>query len=126
MITIKQYNFFFITLFISLFSSCAKQIYEVQTVCEVNDVYNYIVKWDISPRVDGTVEIFSSNTPDYFDLRYPVAVENINKGRADLVIKGSLNRRYFLLKFGDHTETVVGVRAQKLGNVENFRDIGGF
>ncbi|MDO5570129.1 MAG: tyrosine-protein phosphatase [Bacteroidales bacterium] len=120
------YSVFLLSL-ITIISSCARQAYELQTVCEVNDVYNYVVKWDIRPLPEGKVEIFSSGTPSYFDLRYPVAVEDVAKGRADMMIKGSLNRRYFLLKFGDHTETVVGVRAQRLGReVENFRDMGGF
>lgn len=108
------------------FSSCVSQSYEVQSVCEVTDVYNYIVKWEVAPLMDGEVVIYSSSDPDKFDMRHPVARENISKGRADIVIKGSLNRRYFLLCFPDDVQTIVGVRCQKFASVQNFRDMGGY
>ena len=109
-----------------LLSSCLTQSYEVQSVWEVTDIYNYIVKWEVNPHLDGKVAIYSSLDPDHFDLNNPVAIEDISKGRADLVIKGSLNRRYFLLKFNNDAAAVVGVRSQKFPSVANFRDIGGY
>lgn len=109
-----------------ILSGCISQTYEVQSVCEVTDVYNYVVKWEVSPRMDGNVEIYSSADPERFDKRRPVAVELISKGRADIVIKGSLNRCYFLLCFPDGVQNVVGVRSQKFSSVENFRDVGGY
>lgn len=107
-------------------SSYVSQSYEVQSVCEVTDVYNYIVKWEVAPLMDGEVVIYSSSDPDKFDMRHPVARENISKGRSDIVIKGSLNRRYFLLCFPDDVQTIVGVRCQNFASVENFRDMGGY
>ncbi|MEG1617086.1 MAG: tyrosine-protein phosphatase [Bacteroidales bacterium] len=112
--------------FALLLCSCVSQSYDVQSVCEVTDLYNYVLKWEISPRMEGEVMIYSSNDPEKFDMRRCVAKEKISKGRADIVVKGSLDRRYFLLKFDDETTSVVGVRAQKLEMVENFRDMGGY
>ncbi|MEG1585649.1 MAG: tyrosine-protein phosphatase, partial [Bacteroidales bacterium] len=118
----------FIPLFFLYFllNACVSQSYDVQSVCEVTDVYNYVVKWEVSPRLDGNVEIFSSSDPEKFDMRKPIAVESISKGRAELVIKGTLNRCYFLLRFPDDIHTVVGVRSQKFETVQNFRDLGGY
>lgn len=119
-----RYVFFLLSLL--FLSACVTQSYEVQSVCEVTDVYNYVVKWEVSPRIEGEVEIYSSPNPQKFDLKKPVGRELISKGRADIVIKGSLNRCYFLLKFPDNVETIVGVRCQKFPTVENFRDVGGY
>lgn len=119
-----RYVFFLLSLL--FLSACVTQSYEVQSVCEVTDVYNYVVKWEVSPRIEGEVEIFSSADPEKFDLRKPVGKELISKGRADIVIKGSLSRCYFLLIFPDNVRTIVGVRCQKFPTVENFRDIGGY
>ncbi|MGL4294052.1 MAG: tyrosine-protein phosphatase [Bacteroidales bacterium] len=115
----------FIFFFLFLYS-CATHTYDIQTVCEVTDVYNYVVKWEMTPHVDGIVDIYSSQDPDKFDMSRPVARESISKGRADILMKGSLNRCYFLLCFPDDVQTVVGVRAQKFNTVENFRDMGGY
>lgn len=117
---------FLLLFFPILFFSCMPQTYDVQSVCEVTDLYNYIVKWEVAPDMEGQVEIFSSNDPGNFDMDRPVAIENISKGRADIVIKGSLNRLYFLLQFNDEVRTIVGVRSQNFSSVENFRDIGGY
>lgn len=115
---------FFFTLFV--LGGCATHSYEVQSVCEVTDVYNYVVKWEVSPHIEGEVEIYSSADPEHFNMKKPVSRELISKGRADIVIKGSLNRRYFLLSFPDDVKTIVGVRCQKFPTVENFRDLGGY
>lgn len=117
---------FFLLPFIFFCTSCISQSYEVQSVCEVTDLYNYIVKWEVAPKIDGEVSIYASTDPERFDLKRPIARERISKGRADIVVNGSLNRRYFLLKFEDETTSVVGVRFQRLENVENFRDMGGY
>lgn len=113
-------------LFILFLCSCVTPSYDVQSVCEVTEVYNYVVKWEVNPHIDGIVEIYSSQNPEKFDMRKPVARESISKGRADIVINGSLSRRYFLLCFPNDVSSVVGVRAQKFNTVENFRDMGGY
>lgn len=108
------------------FSGCVSQSYEVQSVCEVTELFNYVVKWEIRPLVEGEVVIYSSHNPDKFDMTHPVAKESISKGRADIVINGTLNRRYFLLCFPNDVQTVVGVRGQNMTSVQNFRDMGGY
>lgn len=120
---IKTFACFILSVFLA---SCVSQSYEVQSVCEVTDLYNYVVKWEVDPFIEGKVYIYSSLDPDHFDLNAPAAIEDISRGRADLVIKGSLNRRYFLLRFNDAASSVVGVRAQKFDKVDNFRDMGGY
>ena len=114
-----------IILFLFVASSCKKNSYEVDAICEVTELYNYIVKWDIYPYYDGNVTIYTSLSPDYFNKEQAAAVVPISRGRADLVVDGSLNRRYFLLEFDEDHQIVVGVRSQGFETVYNFRDFGG-
>ncbi len=114
-----------ILLFLFVASSCQKNSYEVDAICEVTELYNYIVKWDIYPYYEGDVTIYTSLSPDHFNKEEVAAVVPISRGRADLVVDGSLNRRYFLLEFDEDHQIVVGVRSQGFETVHNFRDFGG-
>ncbi len=114
-----------ICLSVLLFSYCSKQTYEIDAVCEVTELYNYVVKWDTYPVMEGNVRIYTSFDPDSFNTDYPYKIVPISDGMAELMIKGSLRRRYFLLKFDEEHEVVVGVKNQTFETVYNYRDFGG-
>ncbi len=108
-----------------MFSFCNKQTYEIEAICEVNELYNYVVKWDVYPIMEGDVRIYTSLDPDTFNTDYPYKIVPISDGKADLMVKGSLKRRYFLLQFDEDHKVVVGVKNQSLETIFNYRDFGG-
>lgn len=79
------------------------------------------------PRIEGEVQIYQSTNPERFDTeRPPVRTAKIQTGY--ILIPDTLKRQrsYFLLRFNDRDEHVVGARAERLKYIENFRDLGGY
>ena len=116
---------FLLCVYLLMFGCTSKQPYEIEAVCEVSEIYNYVVKWDTYPLMEGDVKIFTSLDPDHFNKDQPYKVAPISAGKADLMIKGSLRRRYFLLQFDEDHEIVVGVKSQGFKTIHNYRDFGG-
>lgn len=123
----KILRLFFPFLFLPVFASCTETPSDVKAVCEIDDVYNYVIKWEVYPQIEGSVKIYSSSTPDHFDTgSLPVCKVDIAAARTTIIATHGLGRRYFLLRFNDKTDLVIGTRAPKIGNVQNFRDLGGY
>lgn len=117
-----------IFLFFMLFvASCSVPQPDIEVLCETDDVFNYIIKWEIYPQLDGSVQLYVSNDPERFDKgAMPIATVDISQGMASVLPIYGLSRQYFRLCFNDKFERIVGTREQKLNRVENFRDIGGY
>lgn len=110
-----------------LAASCRGPQPDIQVACETDDVFNYIIKWDLYPYQEGTVKIYESTDPVRFNTRgVPVAELKISDGRVRLVANHRLHRQYYLLRFNDRYDRVVGTRAPRIAGVQNFRDIGGY
>ncbi len=123
----KIYTTTLFPLFFLLFSSCTEVPTDVKAICELDDVYNYVIKWEVYPQIDGFVKIYSSSSPENFDTEsLPVCKVDIAAARTTIIATHGLGRRYFLLRFNDKTDLILGTRAPKLGNVQNFRDLGGY
>lgn len=117
-----KYLFLFITL-----SACSTSEPEIDVVCEIDDTPDYILKWDISPVIDGTVKIYSSTDPQHFDTeKRPIAECPISDENIHIRTNPDIARKYFLLRFDDRYDRIVGTRSQKFNYVQNFRDLGGY
>lgn len=113
--------------FIITLISCSSSKPEIEAVCEIDKLFSYTIKWDIYPKVDGVVKIYTSTDPDYFDTEKPAFKEcNIEEGSIHFESNRSLRRQFFLLRFNEKYDYILGTRAQRLNYVENFRDIGGY
>ena len=124
----KTYTITLLPLFLLLlFPSCTEAPTDVKAICELDDVHNYVIKWEVYPQIEGFVKIYSSSTPDHFDTEsLPDCKVDIAAARTTIIATHGLGRRYFLLRFNDKTDLVLGTRAPRLGNVQNFRDLGGY
>lgn len=110
-----------------VFNSCHRQTPSISVECELNNLHNYHIKWDVYPHIHGEVEIYVSQSPYHFNTNTPPAKRvDIAEGTTHITTKNSTNRHYFLLKFNNTYSHIVASRSQKIGNVENFRDIGGY
>lgn len=47
--------------------SCSSSRPEIEVACEAVDNFEYLIKWDVYPMVQGTVKIYNSSDPENFD-----------------------------------------------------------
>lgn len=99
---------------------------EIRTLCLRDDIGNYIIKWETFPQIEGYVRIYASDVPDYFEQKTPAGIANIKDGITTYITIDNITRKYFLLKFNDQYQEVIGARAVNTDNIQNFREIGGY
>ena len=107
--------------------ACSTHSPDIDVACEIDLQNNYLLKWETTPRIEGEVQVYRSTDPEHFDTaKEPVATANIQTGYT--VVPDSLQtyRYYFLLRFNDRYNRIVGPRAERLKYIENFRDLGGY
>ena len=110
-----------------LFFACSPvTTVEIRTVCERDDIGNYIIKWETTPAIDGILKVYVSNSPCVFDHSRPVGYVNIPDGVTTYITNDNITRKYFHLLFADKYTKTVCARKIKTDHVQNFRDIGGY
>lgn len=117
---------YIIILFTVLTSSCSKSSPKISIGCEENAVGNNIIKWEVTPKIDGVVKIYASNTPNDFKSDIPIGVANINDQRIVIVNNDPTTRKFYKIVFNDTESTIITSRNININNVQNFRDLGGY
>lgn len=107
-------------------SACNSHSPEIQSACLRDDIGNYIIKWETSPQLDGTLKLYISNTPDKFNKSKPVGYVDIKSGITKYVTDDNITRKYFLLSFNDRYFKTVASRPIGMDSVQNLRDLGGY
>ena len=115
----------FIILFI-LLSSCSKSSPKISVGCEENLVGNNIIKWEVIPKINGTVKVYASNNPYDFKKDEPIGVADVNDQRILIINNEPSVRKYYKIVFGKDMEALITSRNININNVENFRDLGGY
>lgn len=110
----------------AMFSCATPNMPEIRTLCQRDDIGNYIVKWETFPQMDGPLKVYVSDMPDYFDESTPVALTSIKDGITTYITIDNITRKYFLLSFNNQFKEIVGARSVSTDNVQNFRDMGGY
>lgn len=118
-------KYFVVLLMLSMLGACSMSEPTIHTNCQRDEIGNYIIKWEISPSMDGTVSITASNDPDHFNEAASKYV-NIRDGVTTFVTNDNFGRKYFRLNFNDKFKRVVGSRSVKMDSVQNIRDLGGY
>lgn len=116
----------FFTGITTLISCATTNIPEIKTACLRDDIGNYIIKWETFPSLEGSVRMYVSDVPDYFDQTSPVGIVNIADEVSTYITIDNITRKYFLLSFNDQYQNIVGSRAVTTDNIQNFRDLGGY
>lgn len=112
---------------ISTLISCATtNVPEIKTLCLRDDIGNYIIKWETFPSLEGSVRMYVSDVPDYFDRTSPAGIINIQDEVTTYITIDNVTRKYFLLSFNDQYQDIVGARVVTTDNIQNFRDLGGY
>lgn len=110
----------------TLISCATSNVPEIKTLCVRDDIGNYILKWETFPPMEGSVRLYVSDVPDYFDTALPVGIVNIKDEVSTYITIDNVTRKYFLLSFNDQYQYIVGARSVTTDNIQNFRDLGGY
>lgn len=109
-----------------LLPSCSGTAPNISVVCEENNVGNCIVKWEMTPLLEGNVKVYASTDPDRIPEEVPVAVANISDLRMTVVTNDPTQRYYYTLVFADKYRVKVATRNVNIPGIQNFRDLGGY
>ena len=108
-----------------LLVSCVSTI-KIASVVEKNTDGDFLLKWEVSPDVEGNIEIYSAMTDTSIKNFTPVRTKLVEEQFALLNPKGYGLREYFILKTSGVTSGIVSNRSIEMDNVSNFRDLGGY
>lgn len=98
----------------------------ITSVVEKSKEGDFLVKWEVSPDVEGDIEIYKSLSDSDTKGFIPVRTKNINDQFALINPSGSGLREYFMLKTEGVTSGIIANRVIDMDNVQNFRDLGGY
>lgn len=107
-------------------TSCRESAPNITVVCEENAVGNCVVKWEISPAVNGYVRVYRSEKPDVAPDNIPVAGASIEDGKLTIVSDNPLKRYYYTVVFNDKYRVKTATRNVSICGIQDFRDIGGY
>jgi len=119
-------NLFFFFSCLTIFISCVKDKPEIRTACELTSMGTYVLKWEIFPPMEGTVKIYESSQPDFFNLTSPISEQNINVGYKTVLAMPTIKRNYFKLVFNKKYSIITAERVVAMDQIFNFRDLGGY
>ena len=121
----KLYSILSACLLIFLTYSCMSTV-KITSVVEKDREGDFLLKWEVSPDQEGSIDIYSSLTDSSLTSFTPVATSRI----ADQVLRvnptGSGLREYFILRTAGVQSGVVANRVIEMNNIKNFRDVGGY
>ena len=111
--------------FASLLMGCMSTI-KIASVVEKNTDGNFLLKWEVSPDVEGKIDIYSAMTDTSLKNFIPVRTKLVEDQFALLNPSGSGLREFFILKTSGVTSGIVSNRFIDMDNILNFRDLGGY
>lgn len=110
---------------LTLISGCASAV-KISSVVEKDHGGDFLLKWEVSPDQEGTIDIYSSLSDSSLTDFTPITTAQI----ADQVLRlnptGSGLREYFILRTAGVHSGVVANRVIDMNSIKNFRDIGGY
>ena len=115
-----------IILIFSLFlMSCMSSI-KIASVVEKNTDGNFLLKWEVSPDVEGKIDIYSAMSDTSIRNFSPVRTRLVEDQFALLNPSGSGLREFFILRTSGVTSGIISNRFIEMDNILNFRDLGGY
>lgn len=109
----------------SLLMGCASTI-KIASVVEKNSAGDFLLKWEVSPDVEGKIDIYSAMTDTSIRNFTPVRTKLVEDQFALLNPSGSGLREFFILKTSGVTSGIISNRFIDMDNILNFRDLGGY
>lgn len=111
--------------FASLLMGCMSTI-KIASVVEKNKDGDFLLKWEVSPDVEGKIDIYSAMTDTSIRNFTPVRTKLVEDQFALFNPSGSGLREFFVLKTSGVTSGIISNRFIDMDNILNFRDLGGY
>ena len=111
--------------FASSLMGCMSTI-QIASVVEKNTDGDFLLKWEVSPDVEGKIDIYSAMTDTSIRNFTPVRTKLVEEQFALLNPSGSGLREFFILKTSGVTSGIISNRFIDMDNILNFRDLGGY
>lgn len=108
-----------------LLSSCMSTI-KIASVVEKNTDGDFLLKWEVSPDVEGKIDIYSAMSDTSIRNFSSVRTKLVEDQFALLNPLGSGLREFFILKTSGVTSGIISNRSIDMDNILNFRDLGGY
>ena len=86
---------------------------------EKNQEGDFLLKWEVSPDVEGNIDIYSSLTDSSLSSFTPVATSRITDQVLKLNPTGSGLREFFILRTAGVQSGVVANRVIDMNNIKN-------
>ena len=112
-------------IFASLLVSCISTI-KIASVVEKNTEGDFLLKWEVSPDVEGKIDIYSSMSDTSIGDFKSIRTKLVEDQFALLNPSGSGLREFFILKTSGVTSGIISNRYIEMDNILNFRDLGGY
>jgi protein-tyrosine phosphatase len=106
-------------------TGCDTQAPDIRTVCQRDGIGNYIIKWEVSPEMNGLMKLYVSDTPDMSHSE-AAGYAGIRDGVMTYITNDNISRKYFRLLFDNTYEQTVASRLLLMDSVQNLRDMGGY
>ena len=110
---------------LTLISGCASAV-KISSVVEKDHGGDCLLKWEVSPDQEGTIDIYSSLSDSSLTDFTPITTAQITDQVLRLNPTGSGLREYFILRTAGVHSGVVANRVIDMNSIKNFRDIGGY
>ncbi|MDR0537568.1 MAG: tyrosine-protein phosphatase [Tannerellaceae bacterium] len=98
---------------------------EITTICSQDSAGNCIIKWEVLPKMKGTVQLYVSDDPNVVKAS-PAGFAGIDDGILRYVTHDNFVRKYFRLVLNKTYQKIVASRSIMMDNVLNMRDLGGY
>ena len=120
-------NYYILLLISSLvfFTRCASTV-KITSVAEKNKDGDLLLKWEVSPDQDGSINIYSSQSDDSPSDFVPVKTSKINDQFTVINPTSPDIREFYILKTTSAYSGIISNRVIEMRNIKNFRDIGGY
>ncbi len=108
-----------------LLMGCMSTI-KIASVVEKNREGDFLLKWEVSPDVEGKIDIYSAMSDTSIRDFSPVKTKLVEDQFTLLNPSGSGLREFFILRTSGVTSGIVSNRVIDMDNILNFRDLGGY
>ena len=121
-----KYIYIIFSLVLALLLAGCMSTIQIASVVEKNKDGDFLLKWEVSPDVEGKIDIYSAMSDTSIKNFTPVRTKLVEEQFALLNPTGSGLREFFILKTSGVTSGIISNRVIDMDNVSNFRDLGGY
>ena len=121
----KYINKTFYLVIVSVLVGCMSTI-KIASVVEKNKDGDFLLKWEVSPDVEGKIDIYSAMSDTSIKNFAPIRTKLVEDQFALLNPTGSGLREFFILRTSGVYSGIISNRVIDMDNVSNFRDLGGY